>query len=134
VHGGAHLSCATVRKRGGPRQDRPVGRERALTAAAGLAALEATVLLVALSFRGGRAAPLAGLILVAKYGFCWGVTRRGAGSFLALLLYEAAALLAAVRADVPIALRVAVATLAVGTLVLLVRSAPLFPSPTLPNR
>lgn len=108
--------------------------ERVLTAAAGLAALEATVLLVALVFRGGRAAPLAGAVLVLKYAFCWGVTRRSAGSFLALLLYEGAALVAAVRADVPIVLRVAVAALAVGTLVLLVRSARLFPSPTPPTR
>lgn len=112
-----------------------MARERTLTAAAGLAALEATVLLVALSFRGGRAAPLAGAVLVAKYGFCWGLLRRGAGSFLALLLYEGAALLAAaVASDVGTALRVVVAVLAVGTLVLLARSSPLFPSPTLPSR
>jgi hypothetical protein len=128
VHRRIHLSDVDVHK---PRS----GRERALTAGAGLAALEATVLLAALLFRGGRAAPLAGIVLVAKYAFCWGALRRGAGSFLALLLYEGAALLAAAAAtDVAVGLRVVVALLAVGTLVLLVRSAPLFPSPSLPSR
>lgn len=109
-------------------------RERALTAAAGLAALEATVLLVVLVFRGGRGAFVAALFLVAKYGFCVGVLRRGAGSFLALLLYEAAALLIAVTGDVVLALRVVVALLALATVALLARSAPLFPSPSLPGR
>lgn len=110
-------------------------RSRALTAAAGPAALEATVLLVALSFRGGRAAPLAGAVLVAKHGFCWGLLRRGPARSRPWLLDEGAALLAAIAgARVPGVLRLAVGAPAGGTLVLLPRSAPLFPSPSLPHR
>lgn len=109
-------------------------RERALTAAAGLAALEATLLLVVLVFRGGRGALVAAVFLVAKYGFCLGLLRRGAGSFFALLLYEAAALVVALTGDVALALRLAVAGLAVATVALMARSAPLFPSPSLPGR
>ena len=122
-------------------RDQPAAREPTaggpdatwtLTAAAALAAAEGVVLLVVAAVR--DVPVLAVLFLALKLVFCAGVLRRRPGAFLALLLYEAfTVLFAVIGGAVHVAVRVPLAVSAAAVLVLLGRSAHLFPSPTLPR-
>jgi hypothetical protein len=113
----------------GPVED----RARLLTAAVTVSAVETVGLLAALLAKGGRGFLLAPWLAL-KLGFCWGALRRGPGSFLALLLYEGAALLfALVATGVAAWARALVVVVAAAVLALLAASARLFPSPVLPR-
>jgi hypothetical protein len=97
-------------------------------AAAGLAALETTAVIVVLALRGSRSAPFFIGCMALKYVFCALLLRRNAGAWLALLLYEATAMFAALAAPgIPVALRLVELTLAGAVLALLVASLPHFP-------
>lgn len=103
-----------------------------LTAAAWLAAAEGIGLTALAVSRDTPPLRLAFILL--KLAFCVAVVGRRAGAWLALLLYEVASLLfALVATGEPLAARLAVAGTAATVLVLLGRSARLFPSPTLPR-
>lgn len=105
-----------------------------LPAAGALAAVETALLLFVMLTREGEGGGFWALTLSVKLVFCWGVVRRSPGSFLALLVYEGAALLFAVTAGGASApVRATVALLAATVLGLLGASAHLFPSPTLPK-
>ena len=103
-----------------------------LSTAAGLAAAEALVLMaVAL---GRSVAPVTNFWLALKLVFCFRVVRLRPGAFLALLLYEGGTVLFALAGTgAALAVRLPLAASAVAVLVLLGRSAHLFPSPTLPR-
>jgi hypothetical protein len=108
-------------------------RRPLLDVALTVSAVEGLVLLGGLLARGGRGVLLAPWLAL-KPGFCWGARRRGPGSFLALLLYEAATLLFALVATAlaPWA-RLGVVATAATVLALLMASARLFPSPAAPK-
>ena len=109
--------------------------ERALRAAAGLAAVEAVVLGAVVVARGHPSTTAVVVVLAAKLLFCRGVLRRRPGSFLALVLYEGVTVLFAVAATgVAVAGRVLAGAGALTVLGLLGRSARLFPSPPVPRR
>jgi len=109
-------------------------REWTLPAAAGLAALEAALLIAVIVFIGHRL-PVYGLFLAVKFPFCVWLLRRRAGAFFALLLFEVSGLGVALLAPgVAVALRALEIVIASTVLGLLWASAPLFPSPELPAR
>ncbi len=111
------------------------GATGALGAAAGLATAETVALVALVLVRGGRGTAFVATCLVLKLVFCRGVTRLGAGSFLALLLYEGATVLYALTAPgVPGVLRALFAGSAATVLVLLGRSVSRFPTVGLPRR
>lgn len=111
------------------------GREWAVSAAAGLAALEVLVLGAVLWARAGTAAPLLIAFLAVKLPFCLGLRGLRPGAWLALLLWELAGVVAAAAApDVPVILRLVELALAAGVLALLAASLPLFPRMELPER
>lgn len=109
--------------------------ERALRLATGLAAAEATGLIVVVLVRNGGRTPLLALALALKYPLCVGARRLAPGGFLGLLLWEVVGgFLALVAPGVPLLLRLGEALVAGAVVVLLARSAKLFPSPRLPER
>ena len=121
-------------------RDQPAAREPAagdpdtswtLTAAAALAAAEAVVLVVLAV--GRDVSPPAIFFLGLKLVFCALVVRRRPGAFLALLLYEGFTVLVALVGTASLFVRLPLAASAAAVLVLLGRSAHLFPSPTLPR-
>ena len=115
----------------------PEQHERAWTlpAAAGLAAVEATVAIAVLLYGGRLAAGLFAAFLSVKYLVCWMLLRRQAWAFFALLLWEFTVTFAAVWAPrMPLALRFVELGLAVAVVALLLASAHLFPSAQLPRR
>jgi hypothetical protein len=104
-------------------------------AAAGLAALETTVLITIISFGSYRLGPFLIVFLAVKYLFCWGLVRRRPGALLLLLLWEATGVVASLaKPGLPAAQRLLEVSLAVACLVLLARASSLFPSPKLPPR
>lgn len=108
--------------------------ERALRLATALAAIEATGLVVSVLARDGGRRPLLALALALKYPLCALARRRSPGAFLGLLLWELVGGFVALTAPgVPLAARLAVGAVAASVLVLLARSAKLFPSPRLPE-
>ena len=111
--------------------------ERAWTlpAAAGLAAIEATVAIAVLLYGGHAALGLYVGFLAAKYPICLMVVRRQAWAFLGLLLWEFSVGVAALLAPrIPLALR-AVELMFAGTVIgLLFASLHLFPRAQLPRR
>src|SRR5206468_2801471 len=76
-----------------------------------------------------------GLVFVVglQYVFARGVRRMSAGSVLALLAYEAMAVVAAIGGDGSIAIRGALALVSISVMVLLMVSIAGFPSPELPK-
>ena len=109
-------------------------REWTLPAAAGLAALEAVLLIAVIVFVGHRL-PVYALFLATKFPFCVWLLRRRAGAFFAVLLFEISGLGAGLLAPaVALPLRVLEIGVASTVLALLWASAPLFPSPELPAR
>ena len=99
-----------------------------LPAAAGLAALEVVLLGAVLVLRGTRSAPFLILCLAVKIPFCALLMRRQAGAWMALVLWEAAGLFAALFAPrVPVVLRLLEAAVAASVLVLLGASLSLIP-------
>jgi hypothetical protein len=118
-----------------PSRSRPLGPERSLRLATGLAAAEATGLIVVVLVRNGGRTPLLALALALKYPLCIGARRLAPGGFLGLLLWEVVGgFLAVVAPGVPLLLRIGEAVVAATVVVLLARSAKLFPSPRLPER
>ena len=106
---------------------------KTLRAAAGIGAAEAVALAVAVVWARGRAGVVLGAWLLVKVLFCIGAVRLGAGSFLAMLLYEVATLVGAGAATAaPIAVRLTLAVSATTVLVLLFRSLRLFPEVKVP--
>ena len=102
--------------------------------AAGVAALETTVLVVVVVLQGRPSAGFYAAVLAGRYPLCLLLSRRSAGAFLGLLLYEVAGLMGALVApDVRPEVRLAAALMSVTVLVLLGASARLFPSPRLPH-
>jgi hypothetical protein len=111
------------------------GREWTLAAAAGLAALETTVLITVLAFGSYKYAALGILFLAAKYVFCFGLLRRRPGAWFMLLLWEGTDLVVAIgKPGLPILERSFQAVVAATCLVLLAAAASVFPSPRLPRR
>jgi hypothetical protein len=111
------------------------GREWTLAAAAGLAALETTVLITVLAFGSYRFAPLLIVVLAVKYVFCFGLLRRRPGAWVLLLLWEATDFLVALtKPGLPLLERSFQAVLAATCLVLLGAASSLFPTPRLPRR
>jgi len=110
-------------------------REWTLPAAAGLAAVEATVAIAVLLFNGRTAAGVFILVLVTKYPVCWMLLRRQAWAWLALMLWELTVAFAAVVAPrIPLALRLVQLAFAATVVALLVLSTHLFPRAQLPRR
>ena len=115
----------------------PKAHERAWTlpAAAGLAALEVTVTISVLLYGSRLGRPLFLVVLVLKYPICWMLLRRQAWAFLAVLLWEFTVAFAAVFAPgVPLVLRGVELCFAASVVVLLFKSAHLFPRAQLPRR
>jgi hypothetical protein len=111
------------------------GREWTLPAAAGLAALETTVLITIIAFGSYRAAPALVVFLALKYVFCWALLRRRPGAWMALLLWEGTALVAALaKPGLPALQRLLEVAVAGTCLVLLGAAASTFPAPKLPPR
>ena len=109
--------------------------DRTLRAAAALAAVETTGLIVAVVARSGARVPLLLAALAVKYPFCALVLRRRAGAFMGLLLWEAAGAIGALAATrSPLELRLAVLAVAVTVIGLLIASASSFPETRLPER
>jgi hypothetical protein len=106
-----------------------------LPAAAGLAAVEATVAIAVLLYSGRLAAGVFIVVLATKYPICWMLLRRQAWAFLAVLLWEFTVGFAAVWAPrVPLALRIIEIAFAASVVVLLFASVHLFPRAQLPRR
>ena len=115
----------------------PDTHERAWTlpAAAGLAAVEATVAIAVLLYSHHRGPAVFVTFLAAKYPICWVVLRRQPWAFFALLLWEFTVGFAAMWAPrIPLALRAVELGMAAGVIGLLFASAHLFPSAQLPRR
>jgi hypothetical protein len=111
------------------------GREWTLAAAAGLAALETTVLITIIAFGSYRAAPALVFFLAIKYVFCWGLLRRRPGAWMALLLWEVAGVIAAIaKPGLPAVQRLLEVAIAGTCLGLLGAAASTFPTPKLPPR
>ena len=106
-----------------------------LPAAAWLAAAEAAVLIAVLAFRGAPGAGFYIALLTVKFPFCWLVTQRRPGAYLALLVWELGGVVTALAArDAAVALRLGEIAIAVSVTALLVASTHLFPTVTLPQR
>jgi hypothetical protein len=104
-------------------------------AAAGLAALETTVLITIIAFGSYRLGPFLIFFLAIKYLFCWGLVRRRPGALMLLLLWEATGAVAALaKPGLPAVQRLLEVTIAVCCLVLLTLASSLFPAPKLPPR
>lgn len=73
------------------------------------------------------------LVLSLQLVFARGARRMSAGSVLALLAFEAMAVVAAIAGDGSLVIRGALALAAVSVMVLLLMSIPAFPSPELPK-
>jgi len=111
------------------------GREWALAAAAGVAAIESTILIAVIAFGSVRSAPVLIAALAIKYPFCYALTRHRPGAWMALLLWEATGLVAALaKPGLPLYQRVTELGLAGGCLVLLAMAASTFPTPTFGSR
>lgn len=110
------------------------GREWTLPAAAGLAALETTVLISTIAFGSYRAGPALIAFLTLKYAFCLGLLRRRPGAWMALLLFEATTAVAALtKPSLPLYQRALEGTVSLACIVLLAAAAALFPAPKLPS-
>ena len=110
------------------------GREWTLPAAAGLAALEATILITVLAFGSYRAAPLLIFFLAIKYLFCWGLLRQRPGAWMAIMLWELTGLVAALaKPGIPLFERLIEAAMAATCVGLLAAASALFPPPKLPR-
>jgi hypothetical protein len=115
--------------------DKHAERGWTLPAAAGLAAVEATVVIAVILYRGHTTFGAYILLLALKYPICWLLVRRQAWAAMFLLLWEptiAAAALFAPR--IPLALRLVEVSFAGAVVGLLLASLHLFPSPELPRR
>ena len=110
---------------------------RTLVAAVVLVAVETTAELAYVVGRGDLRPALRALFVVLiamKYGFAWLALRRSAGSVLALMMYEATAVLAAVAgSDLSPGARAALLINGVAVIGLLASSAHAFPAPTFPK-
>jgi hypothetical protein len=118
---------------GGP----PLASNRAwtLAAAAGVAAAESTVLIAVIAFGSVRSGPVLIAALALKYPFCYALTRRRPGAWMALLLWEGTGLVAALaKPGLPVYQRLTELGLAGGCLVLLGMAASTFPTPTFGGR
>jgi hypothetical protein len=103
-------------------------------AAAGLAALESTVLISIIANGSYRDGPALIAFLALKYVFCLGLLRRRPGAWMALLLFEATAAVAALaKPGLPIYERTLEEMASVTCIVLLAAAASVFPSPRLPT-
>ena len=113
----------------------PADRDWMIPAAAGIAALETVALAAVLLGRDTRTAPFYIFCIALKLPFCALLLRRGAGAWLAVLLWEVTGVFAAVVAPgVPLLLRALELVLAGSVAVLLVAVLPLFPRMELPQR
>jgi hypothetical protein len=91
--------------------------------------VEVGVLVALLAARGAlTAAPLRAVFLAVKLPFCWGALRRRPGAYLALWLWEFAAVGAALATSGALVPRGAVALLATTVMVLLGRAVRAFPT------
>jgi hypothetical protein len=105
-----------------------------LPAVAGLAALETTVLISIIAFGSYRAGPTLIGFLALKYLFCLGLLHRRPGAWMALMLFEATAAVAALtKPGLPVYERTLEELISVTCIVLLAAAAALFPSPRLPS-
>jgi len=106
-----------------------------LRMAAALAAVETTVLIVAVLIQGGVRAPLVVAALAVKYPFCLLAVRRGPGAFMGLLLWEVGGACAALAGKGwPTELRVIELLVALTVIAFLIHSFRLFPPVELPPR
>ena len=110
-------------------------RSWTLPAAGVLAAIEAGALIAALGLRGAPGAVFYMALIAVKFPFCWFVTQRRPGAYLALLAWELGGVVTAVAAHgTAVVLRLGEVLLAATVTTLLVASTPLFPTVTLPER
>jgi len=110
-------------------------REWTLPAAAGLAAVETTVLITIIALGSYPAGPVLIVFLALKYAFCWALLHRRPGAWMALMLWEASGAVAALaRPGLPGAERIIELGVCVACMVLLGAATPLFPSPRMPPR
>ncbi|HZQ27518.1 MAG TPA: hypothetical protein VFA94_07450 [Acidimicrobiales bacterium] len=108
---------------------------RALAAAVWLSAGEALGIMAVLALRGSRTAPFFAACLAVKLPFCWALSRRHPGAWLAILLWELTGVLAALVAPgLPIVLRGAELAVAGTVIALLASSLPSFPHVELPHQ
>jgi hypothetical protein len=111
------------------------GREWTLAAAAGVAAAESTILITVILFGSVRSGPILVAALALKYPFCYALTRRRPGAWLALLLWEGTGLFAALaKPGLPAYQRLVELALTGGCLALLGAGASTFPTPTFGSR
>lgn len=104
-----------------------------LKAAAGMAAAEALVLIVALGFSGAPLAPYVIGAMLLKLPFCWLVLHRRPGALLGLLVWEVGGMLAALNAEGHEEMRFLIAVTSAVVFCLLLAAVPLFPSVKLPE-
>ena len=105
-----------------------------LKLAAGLAAAEALFLIVVLANGGAPLAPYVIVALLVKLPFCWALLGRSPGALFALVMWEVAGMLAALRPGPSLLLRMVEAVFALTVFGLLLASVPLFPSVRLPEK
>jgi hypothetical protein len=109
--------------------------ERALAWAVWLSAGEALGIMAVLAMRGARTAPFFAACLALKLPFCWALSRRHPGAWLAIVLWELTGVLAALVAPgLPLLLRGAELAIAGAAVALLTCSLPSFPHVELPDR
>jgi hypothetical protein len=112
-----------------------VTSQRALAAAVGLAVFEVLGVVTVLGLRGVRSGPAWGVCVALKLPFCWALSRRHPGAWLAVALWELTGVFAALVAPrLPLVLRAAELAVAGSVVALLVASLPLFPHAELPHR
>jgi hypothetical protein len=105
-----------------------------LPAAAWLATAEAAVLIASLAVGGKPGASLLIAFVAVKLPFCWFVTQRRPGAYLALIVWEVAGAIAAIGAgSTPLVLRLLEVLVAAAVVALLIASTPMFPSVRLPD-
>ena len=115
----------------------PAAHERAWTlpAAAGLAAVEATVAIAVLLYAGHKGPAVFVTFLALKYPICWMLMRRQPWAFFALLLWEFTVVFAALFAPrIPLGLRAVELAMAATVIGLVFASTHLFPRVELPRR
>ena len=111
-------------------------RPRTLVWAADIIVVQTTA---ELAYVAGRSELTVGLrvglvaVVAAQYLFARGALRMSAGSVLALLAYEAMAVVAAIGGDGALEIRGALALVSISVMVLLMVSIAAFPSPDLPK-
>ena len=104
-----------------------------LTAAAALAAAETAVLIAVVGLTRKHGADIVITFLAVKFPFCWLLARRQPAAYLAVLVWELAAGVAALGGSAPVGWRLLEIVAAATVVTLVIVSTPLFPAVHLPE-